>query len=130
KPTRYWLHGRPDSTPMQMYFWPPPDAAYIAQVFYVPNLDLAAVSSIGFPGLSFLAGWDEYIVISAAMKMKDKEESDCTVLMAEKNQLWDSIKKSLTPLDESMPKYVVMQSELGRRGRYDFHADPFDAEVF
>lgn len=129
RPTHYWLHGITSGStgPGQITVFPIPDASYTAQIYYVPNIGLGELE--GTYSLAFLAGWDEYVVITAAMKMKDKEESDCTLLMAERNQLWDSMKRALTPLDESSPKHVVQLTGLRNR-RLDFNADPFDAEVF
>lgn len=129
RPTHYWLHGITTaiSSPAQLTIFPIPDAEYTAQIYYVPNIGLGEVDTTY--GLAFLAGWDEYVVITAAMKMRDKEEGDCTLLMAERNQLWESMKRALTPLDESSPKHVVSLTGLRNR-RLDFNADPFDAEVF
>lgn len=131
-PTHYWLQGLPEGGPdpqpgpMQLMPLLVPDQTYTAQVWYVPNISLADMD--GTFGMAHVAGWNEYVVLTAAMKMKDKEESDCTVLMAERATLWDNMKRMLTPMDESEPGHVVMMGSV--RGRAAFTADPFDSGDF
>lgn len=132
RPTHYWLQGLPENgaLPSQgpVGFWPlhNPDQTYTVRLWYVPNLSL--VDLTGTYGMAHVAGWDEYVVITAAMKMKDKEESDCSVLMAERATLWDNMKRVLTPMDESEPPHVVMMGS--PHGHSAFTADPFDTESF
>ncbi len=118
KPTHYWLSGTYDasvhSAPAKLMPLPLPDGAYNLDIYYVPNLTLDSVESdsANWAVMALGYGCDEYVVLTAAMKLKDKEESDCSVIMAERKLLWESIEKFLTPLDESMPKRVV--SHMGR----------------
>jgi hypothetical protein len=128
KPTHYWLSGSHDwsvsSAPAKLMPLPLPDASYTLDCYYVPNITLDSVESdsLTYTVLSLGYGCDEYVVLTAAMKLKDKEESDCSVIMAERKMLWESIEKFLTPMDESMPKAVVQHAP-----RY---LDPYDAEDY
>lgn len=131
RPTHYFLSGSPDTSPApgngsaQIILFPTPDSStYQAQLWYVPNLSLGDLE--GNYGLAMVAGWDEYVIITAAMKMKDKEESDCTVLMAERSMLWDNMKRVLTPTDESEPPHVIAAAR--PHGYSSFEADPYFAE--
>jgi hypothetical protein len=130
KPTHYWLSGTHDasatSAPAKLMPLPLPDASYTLDCYYVPNLTLDSVESdsLLWGVLSLAYGCDEYVVLKGAMKLKDKEESDCSVIMAELKDLWASIEKFLTPMDESMPKMVVQH--VPRYGSYSI--DPYMAE--
>lgn len=129
KPTHFWLSGTHDVTvtarPAKIMPLPLPDGAYTLEIYYVPNLTLGSVESDSNTWATGALGYgcDEYVVLKAAMKLKDKEESDCSVIMAELKDLWASIERFLTPLDESMPKRVtahMMRTSLG--------FDPYGAE--
>jgi hypothetical protein len=52
-------------------------------------------------------GWEEWVVVDAAIKAKDKEESDATLLVASKAELTDRIEKLATPRDQGRPERVV-----------------------
>jgi len=121
KPRFYWMYG--DTTNnnglMALEILPPPDNSYSLLVFYQPAIQLADVS--GLSVLPMLAGFDEFIVVSAAMKCKNKEESDCSLLMTEKQSLLAGIIANLTPVDTSEAAHVV--SLMGGRSRmraYDY----------
>ncbi len=128
KPTHYWLAGNGDKAagdrPARMMPCPLPDGAYTLDCYYVPNLTLdSAESDSAFTAsMSLGYGCDEYVVLTGAMKLKDKEESDCSVIMAERKMLWESIEKFLTPIDESMPKQVL-QFQNGRH--LGLFSDPY-----
>lgn len=118
KPSAYWLHGRLTGS-IIIELEPLPNASYTLDYYYVPVRSLGDVVA---GSLRIVAGWDEYIVLSAAIKMKDKEESDVSTLMSEKMLLWDVIEKSVAPLDASEPYAIVQHAGRPRVSRYD---DPF-----
>lgn len=122
-PTHYYFYARPDGAPASAEVYPYPDTTYTVQIYFIPLIPLSTVEFSN--GMAWLAGWDEYIVITAAIKMKDKEESDCTVLMAERSQLWESMVRQITPLDMSEPTQVVAHRT--NRGFVQTR-DPYDAE--
>lgn len=65
-------------------FSPAPDSAKIVKLWYVPVATKLAADSDVYNDLNQYA---EYVVVDVAMKMMQKEESDVTVLMAEKQLL-------------------------------------------
>ncbi len=72
---------------------------------YQPALKLTDVATGA--ELPMLASWDEYLVLSAAIKCKDKEESSVAVLVGERTALLDNLRKSWTPVDTSEGARVV-----------------------
>ena len=131
KPVAYWMAGidTVSAVPAKFMPLPLPSASYTVECYYVPNITLTGIDSDAEAAskMSLIAGADEYIVLAGAIKAKDKEESDCTVLMNEKKLLWEVIEKSLTPLDESHPKRVVQHAGRFAGGAF---GDPFGAEEF
>lgn len=121
KPTHYMVHLFGDGGGPQLRLFPSPDRVYRLRVFYVPFGSLRDMLASG-GNLFTLACWDEYLVVSVAIKMKDKEEGDCSVLLAEKDQLFELMMKSIAPFDEGEPAAVVQQ-RTGLPNVYDL--DPF-----
>lgn len=73
-------------------FIPVPSANQIIRLWYIPRLDkLLADSDITTTGIS---GWLEYVITDAAIKALQKEESDVSVLMAQKQALIKRIEES------------------------------------
>lgn len=72
------------------YLWLSPRAAagQTIQLWYVPVLTELSAEGDTFNSVS---GWDEFVVIDAAIKAKDKEESDVTVLASR----WQAVKKRI-----------------------------------
>lgn len=126
KPFAYSIHSSPASpTPGNeplLYLYPTPDRAYTVLVSYVPFRSLRDWL-VGGQHFYFLAGWDEIMVVSVAIKMKDKEEGDCSVLLVEKQSLIEGMLKTLTPYDESEPAAVVQ-----RTPQLSIYDDPFSIE--
>jgi hypothetical protein len=116
KPTHYWISGRFTAA----HNWrplPTPNAAYSLTVYYIPSISLADVTG---GGLNMLAGWDEYVVLTAAIKMKDKEESDVSVLMAERKMLLEHMLAQISVPDVGEPPHMTAHSNP--------FGDPFDIE--
>lgn len=83
---------------------PNPQANQSIQLWYVPRpLTLLADSDI----LDAISGWDEVIVVDAAIKALAKEESDVTVLMAQKDRLIKRIEAAASNRDAGMPETVT-----------------------
>jgi len=72
---RYHLGGQ------NISFQPTPPGAFNMKLWYVP---VSPTISLDADILDGIDGWDEFVVIDAAIKMLQKEESDVTVLMAQK----------------------------------------------
>lgn len=117
RPTHYYVRGDVEEAAPKIEFMLVPDRVYAMELFYTPVRALEDV----FPGsMRILAMWAEYIELSVAIKLKDKEESDCSVLMAEREMLLDLITKSMTPLDAGEP-FAVVQTQ----NRLSAYSDPF-----
>ena len=85
---------------------PKPAAVYTITVHYIPRVtqlvnDVDEVNSV------FLDGWMEYVVVDAAIKCLQKEESDVSVLMAQKQRLTDRIELMSKDRDLGEPESVV-----------------------
>ena len=117
RPTHYYVRGDVGSAAPVLEFMLVPDSNYSMELFYTPVRSLEDV----FAGsMRIVAVWAEYIALSVAIKLKDKEESDCSVLMAEREMLLDLITKSMTPLDAGEP-FAVVQTQ----NRLSAYSDPF-----
>lgn len=68
----------------QLEFNPPAPGQYNMLMYYVPECPLLINDSDVFDGVN---GWEEYIIVDAAIKMLQKEESDVSVLLEQKNKL-------------------------------------------
>ena len=100
---------------------PTPQSATTLDYYFVPMFSIADAA-----GLSLAAGWDEYVVLTAAIKMKDKEESDPAVLFAEREALVKRMKEDLEPIDAGEPAQV----ERVQGPALDTYSMLFQEEVF
>jgi len=125
RPQYYWMWGTSSTTPgvdILQYA----DRLYTITCYYQPALTLLDASNIG--GIPQLACWDEYVVLSAAIKCKDKEESSITNLVGERASLFANMQSSWTPMDTSEAQRVVRIN--GSRGigarAYDYQGPDDD----
>lgn len=94
---RYRLMGN------KLFFIPTPSANQYVRVWYVPRMvQLLQDTDI----LDTVSGWSEYIVVDAAIKALQKEESDVSVLMAQKQALIKRIEESAMNRDEGEPDTI------------------------
>lgn len=89
---------------------PTPDAAYTVRVSYVPTRALMVVDADTLDGVS---GWEEYVVVDAAIKALNKEESDSSALNYEKAALLSRIESAAERRDEGQPRRVVDVEQQG-----------------
>lgn len=94
---RYRLNGS------NIWFTPIPTSGQTMRIWYVPRLTTLSADGDTADGIS---GWTEYIVVDAAIKMKDKEESDVSVLGARKQMLIQRIEAAAENRDAAMPMTV------------------------
>lgn len=87
------------------YLWltPIPQSGQNIQIWYIPRLTTLSVDADTCDGIS---GWTEYIICDAAMKCMQKEESDCSMLMAEKVALIQRIEAAAENRDAANPATV------------------------
>lgn len=95
---RYRINGD------NLMLMPTPEAGLSLQVWYIPRMvELVADGDIA-KGVS---GWLEYVIVDAAIKMMQKEESDVSVLMAQKQMLIQRIESAAASRDAGAPPRVV-----------------------
>lgn len=82
---------------------PTPSANQILRIWYVPRMQQLLKDTDIADGIS---GWTEYIVVDAAIKALQKEESDVSVLMAEKAMLKQRIEESAMNRDVGQPDSI------------------------
>lgn len=123
RPRHYTLRIDPEIEFPFLDLYPTPDSAYGLTVFMVPIYGLQQLQqTLGeSKALYMLAGWDEYVVVRMAIAMKDREESDCSVLIAEAATLKSSMQKQIKPTDLSEPAGVIQR---GSRQSVSFYTDP------
>lgn len=94
---RYRLQGS------NLLFTPIPMAGQTIQLWYIPRLTTLAADGNSVDGIS---GWTEYIIIDAAIKMMQKEESDTQVLMIQKQEMLKRIASAAANRDAGMASTV------------------------
>jgi len=86
-----------------MTFSPIPDSAYPYRVLYVRSFfDMSGDSDV-FDGEG---GWEEWVVLDAAIKCVTKEEGSITDLQAERGQVWTRISSQFASEDMDHPPTV------------------------
>lgn len=93
---------------------PIPAAGQQIRLFYVPTLTQLAGDSSATVDL--VNGWEEYIVVDAAMKALAKEESDVSVFMSRKQSLVARINAEAENRDAGMPAAIVDSRGRGAGG--------------
>lgn len=107
----YMIHG----TTIQII--PTPGSGTL-KVHYVPQFARIAtggdLSTSGFP-----EGWEDYAVLEATVRGREKLEEDATYWIGERDRVWADIVQSATPRDQDEPKrYVDVTGRLRRMRRY------------
>jgi hypothetical protein len=96
---RYRLLGN------QIEFIPTPSSGQRIQLWYIPKLtQLISDTDITVTGIS---GWLEYVITDAAIKVLQKEESDVTILGAQKMALIRRIQESAMNRDVAQPDHIT-----------------------
>jgi hypothetical protein len=94
---RYRIEGQ------YIEFIPQPSSNQTLRLRYVPRpVTLLADSDI----LDGISGWDEYVIVDAAIKAMQKEESDVSILMARKEALLKRIEAAASNRDAGEPESV------------------------
>ncbi len=92
-------------------FIPTPAAGQPIGVWYFPRLNNLLQDTDIIDGIS---GWTEYVIVDAAIKALNKEESDTQALMLEKQMLKQRIESTATNRDAGQPDTIssTRRSEL------------------
>jgi hypothetical protein len=84
-------------------FIPTPSAGQTIRMFYVPRMVSLLKDTDQVDGVS---GWTEYIVIDAAIKALQKEESDISPLLLAKQAMTDRIESAAENRDAGEPEVI------------------------
>lgn len=88
----------------RLYITPEDNASGDYRIWYVPRATTLTSDSSTLDGIN---GWEEYIVVDAARKCLDKEESDTSALAQEKEMLRQRIINASAKRDAGMPKTIT-----------------------
>lgn len=87
----------------QIEFIPSPQGGQNVRLWYIPRMTELLRDTDMCDGVS---GWTEYIITDAAIKALQKEESDVTVLAAQKMALIDRIEAAAENRDAGQPEII------------------------
>lgn len=109
---RYRLMGN------NLWLTPKPQAGLVLQLWYIPEPGNLVNDTDTFEGVS---GWEEYVIIDAAIKALTKEESDISVLGAQKAAMEARLTAMAEDRDAGAPARVAdTRSHMGSP-----YGDPF-----
>lgn len=94
---RYRLRGN------KVWFTPIAEANQTIRIWYIPTFVTLSSDSATFDGIS---GWTEYVIIDAAIKCMQKEESDVSVLVLQKAAIIQRIEAASENRDAGFPKTI------------------------
>ena len=94
----------------KIYIEPSSNANGDYRIWYTPSITLLSTDSDTIDGIN---GWEEYVVVDAAIKMLNKEESDTRHLDMEKQSLMQRIEKMSQNRDDAAPDTITDMSAYG-----------------
>lgn len=103
-----------DGADTRIWFRPDP-GNYTYRVYYVSSPPELVNDADEFDGV---AGWEEWVALDAAIKMMQKEESDPSILMAQRQRVEDRIKVSAGSRDMSGTSSIALTRRRRSRLRY------------
>ncbi len=103
---RYRLMGN------QIEFIPVPSANQYVRLYYIPRQKTPLADTDILDGIS---GWTEYVIIDAAIKALQKQESDCTVLGVQKAAILQRIEDAAANRDAASADTVTDNRSYGSR---------------
>lgn len=92
-------------------FSPIPTDSNTIKLWYVPAFQTLSGGSDSFDGIN---GWEEYVVIDCAIKMKSKEESPVDELVMAKNDMKARILQASSGRDSTEPARIVDTETINR----------------
>lgn len=78
---------------------PPPNNAVTIRLSYIPQFVELSSDSDSTQTNDSLNGWLEYVIVDAAIKMRDKQESDTSVLLRQRNAIVSRIESETSNRD-------------------------------
>jgi hypothetical protein len=119
--TRYRLLSSPQSsTNDQLWLKPRAPGGYTIQVWYVPRFTPLVNPSDTWDGFN---GWDEYVVIDAALKAAIKEEQDVRELLVTKSAIVERLENEAENRNLADPQRVSNSTGAGGWYTYDGGGD-------
>lgn len=104
-----------------LMFIPTPQAGQFLRIWYIPKLNQLLQDTDILSGIS---GWSEYVIVDAAIKAMQKEESDASLLVAQKMALIKRIEESAMNRDVGAPDTISDTRSSGQRwGSYGMGYD-------
>lgn len=99
-----------------LFFVPAPSAGQFIRIWYIPTYQTMDADGDELQGVS---GWTEYVIVDAAIKALQKEESDCQLLVGQKMALKKRIEESAMNRDAGQPDTIAsIRSRSDRWGGY------------
>jgi hypothetical protein len=95
-----------------LMFIPTPSAGQFIRLWYIPRLQELLKDTDLMDGVS---GWTEYVIVDAAIKILQKEESDVSMLTAQKQALLDRIQSSAMNRDAGQPDTISNVRSMSER---------------
>lgn len=86
-----------------IYFTPTPSGSQFIRIWYIPRLIQPLQDTDIIDGIS---GWTEYVIVDAAIKALQKEESDVSILAAQKMMLIKRIEETSMNRDVGQPDQI------------------------
>lgn len=86
-----------------IFFIPTPSAGQFLQIWYIPKLTQLLQDTDILTGIS---GWGEYVIVDAAIRAKQKQEDDVSVLGAQKMMLIQRIEDASQSRDAGQPNCI------------------------
>ncbi len=86
-----------------LYFMPVPSGGQIVRLWYIPRMTQPLLDTDILDGVN---GWTEYVIVDAAIKALQKEESDTSMLMIQKQALLTRIQDSGMNRDAGQPDTI------------------------
>lgn len=84
-------------------FIPTPSGGQYVRMWYIPRMERLLKDTDMLDGVS---GWTEYVIVDAAIKAMQKEESDVSALMMQKQALIERIEASAMNRDAGQPDKI------------------------
>ena len=98
----------------EIKFIPAPTVSGTATLWYVPEAQQFDSSGSGFMSVTIVTkapavafGYEEYVVVDAAIKCLQKEESDVQILLVQKQQLKERIENAASNRDQGEPARIT-----------------------
>lgn len=103
----------------KLWFAPTPTVTSTIQVYYVPLPTTLSLDADTFDGYN---GWEEYVIVDCCIKFLNKEESDVSAFMADKQALEIRIEEAAGNRDAGFSPKIV--DTAGRISDQDFWGYP------